>query len=61
MYEEAMEVYETVRHLTPEQRETALYWADDPTLTATPPGHSLAIATQLLREEDASLARAAEV
>ena len=61
MYAEALEVYETVRDLTPEQRETALYWADDPTLTATPPGHSLAIATQLIREEDASLARAAEV
>jgi membrane-associated phospholipid phosphatase len=61
MYAEAWEVYETVRNLTPEQRETALYWADDPTLTATPPGHSLAIATQLIREEGASLARAAEV
>lgn len=61
LYAEAREVYDTVRSLTPEQRETALYWADDPTLTATPAGHSLAIATQLLREEDASLARAAEV
>ena len=61
MYAEALEVYATVRDLTPEQRETALYRADDPTLTATPPGHSLAIATQLLREEDASLARAADV
>jgi hypothetical protein len=60
MYAEALEVYDTVSNLTLEQRETALYWADDPTLTATPPGHSLAIATQLLREENATLARAAE-
>ncbi|HHW88326.1 MAG TPA: vanadium-dependent haloperoxidase [Chloroflexi bacterium] len=55
-YIEAMEVYTTVRDLTPAQRDTALYWADDPTLTATPPGHSLAIATQVLRQENASLA-----
>lgn len=58
-YLEAMEVYTTVRTLSPAQRETALYWADDPTLTATPPGHSLAIATQVLRQENASLAQAA--
>jgi len=58
-YSEALEVYTTVQTLTPAQRETALYWADDPTLTATPPGHSLAIATQVLRQEDASLALAA--
>ncbi len=58
-YREAMEVYTTVKALTPAQRDTALYWADDPTLTATPPGHSLAIATQVLRQENASLALAA--
>lgn len=61
LYQEAWEVYDTVTNLTPWQRETALYWADDPVLTATPPGHSLAIATQILREENASLARAADV
>lgn len=55
-YLEAMEVYTTVQTLSKAQRETALYWADDPTLTATPPGHSLAIATQVLRQENASLA-----
>lgn len=60
MYLDALEVYETVRDLTPEQREIALFWADDPNLTATPPGHSIAIATQVLRDENASLALAAE-
>ena len=60
MYADALEVYETVRSLTPEQREIALFWADDPNLTATPPGHSVAIATQVLRDENASLALAAE-
>lgn len=59
-YGEAWELYTTVKNLTPAQRETALYWSDDPTLTATPPGHSLAIATQVLRQEHATLALAAE-
>ena len=59
-YLEAMEVYTTVKQLTPAQREIALYWADDPGLTATPPGHSLAIATEVLRAENATLAQAAE-
>jgi hypothetical protein len=60
MYQEAEEVYNTVRNLTPEQREIALFWADDPNLTATPPGHSVALATAVLRDEHASLALAAE-
>ena len=60
MYREAKEVYDTVRNLTPEQREIALFWSDDPNLTATPPGHSIALATQVLRDENASLALAAE-
>lgn len=60
-YAEAWEVYMTVETLSPAQREIALYWAGDQTLTATPPGHSLAIATQLLRETNASLADAADL
>jgi len=60
-YAEAWEVYSTVQNLTPYQRDTALYWADDPTLTATPPGHSLAITTQILRAESVTLDQAAEV
>lgn len=60
MYADALAVYDTVRDLTPEQREIALFWADDPVLTATPPGHSWALATQVLRDEQATLARAAE-
>jgi len=60
MYQEAKELYDTVRNLTPEQRDIALFWSDDPNLTATPPGHSIALATQVLRDENASLALAAE-
>jgi hypothetical protein len=57
---EALEVYETVNTLTSEQETIAPFWSDDPGATATPPGHSLAIATQVLRREGASLAAAAE-
>jgi hypothetical protein len=28
-YQQAVEVYQTVRHITPQQREIALYWSDD--------------------------------
>jgi PAP2 superfamily len=59
-YAEALETYEAVRTLTPEQEEIARFWSDDPGQTATPPGHSISITTQVLRSEDASLAAAAE-
>lgn len=59
-YQQAMEVYNNVRQLTPEQQTIALFWADDPGRTVTPPGHSIALTTQILREQNASLAVAAE-
>jgi PAP2 superfamily len=59
-YLEAVEVYEAVNSLTAEQEEIARFWSDDPGATATPPGHSIAITTQILRRERASLAKAAE-
>jgi PAP2 superfamily len=57
---EALEVYTTVNGRTPEQDAIARFWSDDPGATATPPGHSISITTQVLRREQASLARAAE-
>jgi hypothetical protein len=57
---EALETYEAVRNLTPQQEAIARFWSDDPGLTATPPGHSISITTHVLRREDASLATAAE-
>lgn len=60
-YKQAREVYDTVRTLSDEQYEIALFWADDAGLTPTPPGHSLSIATQVLELEKASLATAAEL
>src|SRR5438552_3890661 len=49
-YRQARAVYDTGSTLTPEQREIALYWADNPGESGTPPGHWLLIASQLLGE-----------
>lgn len=55
----ASEVYESSLTLTQEQREIALFWADDPG-TVTPPGHSISTLRQVLDAESASLQLAAE-
>ncbi|MEM9920230.1 MAG: vanadium-dependent haloperoxidase [Bacteroidota bacterium] len=60
-YLEAVEVYEAVLNLTPEQKVIAEFWSDDPGNTATPPGHSYSIMMQVLSDEGADLARTAEV
>ena len=57
-YQETLAVYEASRNLTPEQRVIARFWADNPRQTALPPGHSVSITTQLVRDLD--LASAAE-
>jgi hypothetical protein len=57
---EAVEVYDAVNGRTPEQEAIARFWSDEPGATATPPGHSISIATQVLRRESSSLATAAE-
>jgi PAP2 superfamily len=59
-YREAAEVFDTVNGLTTEQRTIALYWSDDPGATSTPPGHSVSMTTQVLRQLGASLDVAAE-
>ncbi|MBK6616077.1 vanadium-dependent haloperoxidase [Ottowia sp.] len=54
-------MFEIAATPTVEQRQIALYWADEAGKTATPAGHWLVIASDLLKEEHASLGRAAEV
>lgn len=60
-YAGAMEVYETVQNLTAEQREIALFWADNPGETATPPGHWISIIGIVVRQRRLSLAEAADL
>ena len=59
-YGQVKAVYDTVRTLTPDQREIALYWADNPGETGTPPGHWLLIASQLVDQLHLDADRSAE-
>jgi hypothetical protein len=59
-HEEADEVYRAVNEATEEQARIALYWADDPGVTGTPPGHWIAIVGRFLQQNRSSLDVAAE-
>ena len=59
-YKEGQEVHRIANAATQEQRQFALYWADDPGKTPTPAGHWVFIATDLLKARKATLADAAE-
>jgi PAP2 superfamily len=59
-YKEAQEVYNISQKATQEQRQFALYWADDPGKTPTPAGHWVFIATDVLKQRKANLADAAQ-
>jgi hypothetical protein len=59
-YAHARAVYDTGRSLTDEQRTIAQFWADNPGVTGTPPGHWIAIMGQLARADALSLMAVAE-
>ena len=58
-YNSAQEVYKISQTATQEQRQFALYWADDPLKTPTPAGHWAFITNDLLKTRKSSLAEAA--
>ena len=60
-YKQALEVYQTVKSLTPEQTAIARYWSDDAMLSKTPPGHWIAIAMQILDDQHADMDRSVDV
>jgi len=60
-YAEAKRVYDVGRALTDAQRQTVLYWADNPGQTGTPVGHWLAIGSQLVHQRRLSAEQAAEM
>jgi hypothetical protein len=60
LYAKARAVYEVGRGLTEEQQTIATYWADAAGATGTPPGHWIAITSQIARNERLSLMEAAE-
>lgn len=60
-YEQAMMVFNADLNLTEEQRNDALYWADCPGETATPPGHWSFIMGYASQEQGLNLKEAAEM
>jgi hypothetical protein len=60
-YGQALEVYQTSKTLTPEQRDIARFWSDDPMLSPTPPGHWVSIALQILDRDRAGLSQSIDV
>jgi len=59
-YHQARAVYDTARFLTEDQRQIALFWADNPGQTGTPPGHWVRILSQVVEERRLGAAQAAE-
>lgn len=60
-YKEALEVFETKKNLTAEQRAIARFWSDDPMLSPTPPGHWTSIALQIFERDKVDLAKRVDV
>ena len=54
------EVYSINKSLTAEQKEIAVWWADNPGETFTPPGHSYAIAKIAVKQAKMGLGKASE-
>jgi hypothetical protein len=60
-YKQALEVYQVSKSLTPEQVAIARFWADDPMLSTTPPGHWISIAIQIVKRDGVPLEKTVEV
>jgi hypothetical protein len=60
-YAEAVEVHDSVKALSPEQRAVARFWSDDPMLSPTPPGHWMSIALQILDRDKPDLEKSVDV
>lgn len=60
-YRDAHEVFAAKASLTPEQREVALYWADNAGESGTPVGHWVAIGAQMVGERHLSAEDAARL
>ena len=59
--EEVEAVWRASRELTEAQRRTALFWADNPGQTGTPPGHWVSILRQVSAARNLDLHRTAEL
>ncbi|MBX7118474.1 MAG: vanadium-dependent haloperoxidase [Gemmatimonadaceae bacterium] len=53
--------YDSVKALTPQQREIALFWADNPVATGTPGFHWISVVNQMIARRGLSAPAAAEL
>lgn len=60
-YKQAKEVDDTWKTLTPDQRATARFWADDAMLSVTPPGHWLQIGLNIIDRDELSTEKAVDI
>ena len=59
-YKQYKEVFDLKNKLTDAQRNTVMWWGDDPTQTFSPPGHSYNLGTIAIRASNADLIKAAQ-
>jgi PAP2 superfamily len=57
-YLAALEVHDTVKNLTDEQKLIARFWSDDPMLSPTPPGHWISIVMEAAERDGMSAEQA---
>jgi hypothetical protein len=60
-YEMAKAFHDTVKALTPEKRNVALFWADNPVATGTPGFHWISVVNQMVERRGLSAPAAAEL
>ncbi len=59
-YNQYKQVYDKEKSLTQKEKETAIWWSDDPDETFTPPGHSFYLATLAILKVKPDLIKCAE-
>jgi hypothetical protein len=59
-YQQMDAVYQKSKNLTQEEKDIAAWWADDPTETFTPPGHSFSLVNMVLKSNPTDLFNASE-
>ncbi|HEV7347451.1 vanadium-dependent haloperoxidase [Telluribacter sp.] len=59
-YAQHLELYSKNKALTQEEKEISIWWADDPSETFTPPGHSYNLARIAIKTAKVDLGKAAE-
>jgi hypothetical protein len=60
-YKQSLEVFETRKNISPEQRAIARFWSDDPMLSPTPPGHWISIALQIFERDNVAVDKSVDV